>query len=125
MFLRFEYASYFQPFDYCPFNQHSTRLISRCLTYQRKWTQILGLEICADTLVGDEMRRGISGGEKKRLTTGMRNRPIYFCFYFLFSFVIFTFSYKTITSFSICFMFSKIWTGTMEVFQRFVSSTNI
>ncbi|KAI8531785.1 hypothetical protein RHMOL_Rhmol11G0162400 [Rhododendron molle] len=32
--------------------------------------KILGLNICAETLVGDAMRRGVSGGQNKRLTTG-------------------------------------------------------
>lgn len=33
--------------------------------------KILGLEICADTIVGNEMVRGISGGQRKRVTTGI------------------------------------------------------
>ncbi|KAH0469807.1 hypothetical protein IEQ34_001365 [Dendrobium chrysotoxum] len=32
--------------------------------------KILGLDICSETKVGDTMRRGISGGQKRRLTTG-------------------------------------------------------
>ncbi|KAF5193457.1 Pleiotropic drug resistance abc transporter [Thalictrum thalictroides] len=32
--------------------------------------KILGLDICADTFVGNEMMRGISGGQRKRVTTG-------------------------------------------------------
>ncbi|XP_057868467.2 ABC transporter G family member 39 [Cryptomeria japonica] len=32
--------------------------------------KLLGLDICADTLIGDQMLRGVSGGQKKRVTTG-------------------------------------------------------
>ncbi|GMN71758.1 hypothetical protein TIFTF001_053445 [Ficus carica] len=31
--------------------------------------RILGLEVCADTMIGDEILRGISGGQRKRVTT--------------------------------------------------------
>ncbi|KAL2544696.1 ABC transporter G family member 40 [Forsythia ovata] len=32
--------------------------------------KVLELDICADALVGDQMIRGISGGQRKRVTTG-------------------------------------------------------
>ncbi|KAL8129568.1 hypothetical protein V2J09_018723 [Rumex salicifolius] len=31
--------------------------------------KVLGLDLCSDTVVGDEMLKGISGGQKRRLTT--------------------------------------------------------
>ncbi|XP_027174773.1 ABC transporter G family member 31 [Coffea eugenioides] len=34
------------------------------------YLKILGLDACSDTLVGNEMLRGISGGQRKRVTTG-------------------------------------------------------
>ncbi|XP_078447765.1 pleiotropic drug resistance protein 2-like [Wolffia australiana] len=43
---------------------HDERLVTEYIL------KMLGLDICADILVGDEMRRGISGGQKKRVTTG-------------------------------------------------------
>ena len=36
---------------------------------------VLGLDICADTIIGNAMRRGVSGGQKKRVTTGV-SRPV-------------------------------------------------
>ncbi|KAL5201069.1 hypothetical protein ABZP36_035423 [Zizania latifolia] len=35
--------------------------------------KVLGLDICADTIVGNNMLRGISGGQKKRVTTDESN----------------------------------------------------
>ncbi|KAL5580752.1 hypothetical protein UlMin_013194 [Ulmus minor] len=32
--------------------------------------KVLGLDMCSDTIVGSEMLRGISGGQRKRVTTG-------------------------------------------------------
>jgi len=34
---------------------------------------ILGLTYCADTSIGNNMIRGISGGQRKRVTTGSRS----------------------------------------------------
>ncbi|XP_030447307.1 ABC transporter G family member 31 [Syzygium oleosum] len=32
--------------------------------------KVLGLDVCADTFVGNDMLRGVSGGQRKRVTTG-------------------------------------------------------
>ncbi|RLN85294.1 hypothetical protein BBJ28_00019481 [Nothophytophthora sp. Chile5] len=32
--------------------------------------ELLGLQHCADTIIGDGLQRGVSGGERKRVTTG-------------------------------------------------------
>lgn len=32
--------------------------------------KVLGLDVCADTLVGNDMLRGVSGGQRKRVTSG-------------------------------------------------------
>ena len=38
--------------------------------------RILGLEICAETQIGNDMIRGVSGGQKKRVTTGQCSRTL-------------------------------------------------
>ena len=48
--------------------------------------QILGLDVCKDTIVGDDMKKGISGGQKKRVTTGQIIKAL-FLFSSLFSII--------------------------------------
>lgn len=33
--------------------------------------KVLGLDVCSDTIVGNDMLRGVSGGQRKRVTTGL------------------------------------------------------
>ncbi|KAJ0099898.1 hypothetical protein Patl1_19826 [Pistacia atlantica] len=55
-----------------PGRRRSTRkhLTSQHVVRELETERILGLEVFADTIVGNAMKRGISGGQKKRLRTG-------------------------------------------------------
>lgn len=33
--------------------------------------KVLGLDVCSETVVGNDMLRGVSGGQRKRVTTGI------------------------------------------------------
>ena len=41
--------------------------------------RMLGLDICADTICGNHMMRGISGGQKKRVTSGRTSPACQHC----------------------------------------------
>ncbi|KAM7522073.1 hypothetical protein LguiA_011975 [Lonicera macranthoides] len=37
--------------------------------------KVLGLDVCSDTIVGNDMLRGVSGGQRKRVTSGWEDFP--------------------------------------------------
>ena len=41
-----------------------------CLTKIDYVLKVLGLDVCSDTVVGNDMLRGVSGGQKRSVTTG-------------------------------------------------------
>lgn len=45
--------------------------------------KVLGLDICSETIVGSDMLRGISGGQRKRVTTGLSLSHTLFLTFFL------------------------------------------
>lgn len=51
-------------------NRGSTEIVYLTSCAIKSTLQVLGLEVCAETLVGNQMIRGISGGQRKRVTTG-------------------------------------------------------
>ena len=50
--------------------QHTVALCSQALCSYECEIGFLCLQICADTMIGNQLIRGISGGQKKRVTTG-------------------------------------------------------
>lgn len=45
--------------------------------------KVLGLDICSETIVGSDMLRGVSGGQRKRVTTGLSLTFYLHAFHFL------------------------------------------
>lgn len=64
-------------FALCPFNGQINLIAQASSVGDKKHSistdyvlKVLGLDICSETVVGNDMLRGISGGQRKRVTTG-------------------------------------------------------